>query len=132
MARTNNKGVEIEYEVLESGHKLLPYIQFHTQEGIMAFEASDLDRRWRSQPRPRGRWVSIVCLPGNLLSEGILFASPGLITRDPVSTQFFVRAAVAFHIIDTLEGDSARGDWNGNFSGVVRPILKWSTEYTPT
>jgi lipopolysaccharide transport system ATP-binding protein len=124
--------IEIEYEVLESGHKLLPYIQFHTQEGIMAFEASDLDRRWRSQPRPRGRWVSIVCVPGNLLSEGILFASPGLITRDPVSTQFFVRAAVAFHIIDTLEGDSARGDWNGNFSGVVRPILKWSTEYTPT
>jgi lipopolysaccharide transport system ATP-binding protein len=123
--------IEVEYEVLESGHMLLPYIQFHTQDGIMAFESADLDPKWQGRPRPAGRWVSIGCVPGNLLSEGILFASPGLITRDPVSRQFSAREAVAFQIVDTLEGDSARGDWNGNFSGVVRPILKWSTEYSP-
>lgn len=120
--------IEVEYEVLESGHVLQPFVQFHTQDGIMAFETSDADRHWRVRPRQSGRWVSVVCVPGNLLSEGILFASPGLITRDPVSLQFYVRDAVAFQVVDTLEGDSARGDWNGDFLGVVRPILKWSTE----
>ena len=122
--------IEVEYEVLESSHELQPFIQFHTQERILAFEAIDLDR-WQGL-RPRGRWISIASIPGNLLSEGILFASPGLITRDPVSIQFLAREAVAFHVVDTLEGDSARGDWHGNLSGVVRPILKWSTEYSPT
>jgi lipopolysaccharide transport system ATP-binding protein len=122
--------IEVEYEVLVSGHELQPFIQFHTQERILAFEAVDLDR-WQGL-RPRGRWISIARVPGNLLSEGILFASPGLFTRDPVSIQFLAREAVAFQIVDTLEGDSARGDWNGNFSGIVRPILKWSTEYSPS
>jgi lipopolysaccharide transport system ATP-binding protein len=123
--------VEMEYEVLESGHALLPFIQFHTEQGIIAFEGCDLDHRWRKRPRPAGRWVTSACVPGNFLSEGILFVAAGLITRDPVNRQFLVREAVAFQIVESLEGDSARGDWNGSFSGVVRPMLKWSTEYNP-
>jgi lipopolysaccharide transport system ATP-binding protein len=124
--------IEVEYEVLEPGRVLLSYMQFHTQDGVMAFESNDLHSKWRGRPRPCGRWVTTACIPGNLLSEGVLFASAGLITRDPVSRQFSVREVVAFHVVDTMEGDSARGDWNGNFSGVVRPLLKWSTEYSPT
>ena len=121
--------IEVEYEVLEPGRVLLSFVQFHTQDGVMAFESIDLDPKWRGRPRPCGRWVTIACIPGNLLSEGILFVTPGLITRDPVSRQFFAREAVAFQVVDTMEGDSARGDWNGNFAGVVRPLLKWSTEH---
>jgi lipopolysaccharide transport system ATP-binding protein len=124
--------IEVEYEVLEPGRVLLSFVQFHTQDGVMAFESNDLDPKWRRRPRPCGRWVSTTCIPGNLLSEGILFVTPGLITRDPVSRQFSVREAVAFQVVDNMEGDSARGDWNGNFAGVVRPLLKWSTEYSPT
>ena len=123
--------IEVEYEVLEPGRALLSYIQFYTQNGVMAFESIDLDPMWRGRPRPSGQWVSIACIPGNLLSEGILFVTPGLITEEPVSKQFSVREAVAFQVVDTLEGDSARGDWNGSFEGVVRPLLKWSTEYSP-
>ena len=123
--------IEVEYEVLEPGRVLLSYMQFHTQNGVMAFEAIDLDPLWRGRPRPCGRWVSIACIPGNLLSEGIMFVTPGLITQEPVSRQFSAREAVTFQVVDTLEGDSARGDWNGSFDGVVRPLLKWSTEYSP-
>ena len=32
--------IEMEYEVLEPGRVFLPYIKFHTQEGLMAFEAT--------------------------------------------------------------------------------------------
>ena len=124
--------IEVEYEVIEPGRVLLSFVQFHTQDGVMAFESNDLDPKWRGRPRPCGRWVSTACIPGNLLSEGILFVTPGLITRDPVSRQFFAREAVAFQIVDYMEGDSARGDWNGNFAGVVRPLLKWNTEHSPT
>ena len=31
----------------------------------------------------------------------------------------------------SLDGDSARGDWAGEMYGVVRPLLKWSTQFSP-
>ena len=45
---------------------------------------------------------------------------------DPVTIHFFERDAVAFQVIDKLEGDSARGDYAGPYPGVVRPMLKWT------
>ena len=36
--------------------------------------------------------------------------------------------AVSFHVQDPGEGDSARGDFTGQWKGVVRPLLKWTTE----
>ena len=32
-----------------------------------------------------------------------------------------------FHVVDSMDGDSARGDWGGDFRGAVRPMLGWST-----
>jgi hypothetical protein len=37
------------------------------------------------------------------------------------------RNAVAFHVVDTQGGDSARGDFTGPMPGVVRPLLTWTT-----
>jgi len=51
-------------------------------------------------------------------------------TVDPVTVHFFERHVVAFQVIDSLEGDSARGDYAGPYPGAVRPIMNWSTEYT--
>jgi lipopolysaccharide transport system ATP-binding protein len=38
------------------------------------------------------------------------------------------RDAIAFHVVDSLEGNTARGDYVGNVAGVVRPKLTWTTE----
>jgi lipopolysaccharide transport system ATP-binding protein len=123
--------IEMEYEVLRPGHSLLPYYQFHTQEGLTAFEAIDLDPAWRGRARPVGHWISVVSIPGNLLAEGLLSVSAGLVTLDPVVKQFREQDAVAFQVIDNLDGDSARGDWTGPFVGFVRPLLQWNTRYSP-
>ena len=40
---------------------------------------------------------------------------------------FYERDAVAFQIVDSLDGDSARGDYAGPLPGVVRPMLEWTT-----
>ena len=123
--------IEMEYEVLKSGYTLLPYLKLHTQEGIIAFEAIDLDAEWRSRQRPSGLWKSSASIPGNLLSEGIQFVSAGLITLDPVTRQFSEPEVVAFQVFDNMDGDSARGEWTGIFPGVVRPLLNWSTRFSP-
>ena len=49
-------------------------------------------------------------------------------TLEPNIHQFTKRQAVAFQVVDTLEGDTARGDWAGRMRGVVRPLLQWQMQ----
>jgi lipopolysaccharide transport system ATP-binding protein len=120
-------GIEVEYEVLKSGHVLVPNLHFHNEEGVYAFVTSDLDPAWRGKQRPVGRYVSSAAIPGNLLSEGTLFVGAAISTMDPVVVHCYERDAVAFQVIDTMDGDSARGDYGGPMPGVMRPLLRWTT-----
>ena len=121
--------VEMEYEVIKPGYVLMPYFDFYNEAGVLAFGALDLDPTWRRKPRPVGLWISTVWIPGNLLSEGTVFVTLGVTTTDPAINQFYERDAAAFEVVDSLDGDSARGDFAGKFSGVIRPLLKWTTQY---
>lgn len=123
--------VEMEYDVLKSGYVLLPYFDFHNEGGVCVFGTCDLDPMWRQRPRPKGRCVSTVLIPGNFLAEETMFVSPGLLTLNPSTFQFEESTAVAFQVVDSLDGDSARGDWTGKIDGVVRPLLDWSTQFLP-
>lgn len=119
--------IEMEYEVLKAGYILLPNMYVWNQEGICVFGAQDIDPEWRGRRRPAGRYISTIWIPGNLLAEGMLFVDANMNTLEPYIFQYVSRSAVAFLVTDTLEGDSARGDWGGHMSGVVRPMLKWTT-----
>jgi lipopolysaccharide transport system ATP-binding protein len=124
--------VEMEYEVLKSGYVLLPHFYFWNQEGVNVFGTLDLDPTWRRRPRPAGRYVSVVKIPGNLLSDGMLFANAALgVLGSPYVPQFWERSVIAFEIVDSFGSDSARGDWTGPMGGAVRPLLEWDTEFTP-
>jgi hypothetical protein len=32
-----------------------------------------------------------------------------------------------FHVVESSEGETARGDYTGVMPGAIRPILKWET-----
>lgn len=121
--------LEMEYEVLRSGYRLLPHFHLYNEEGITVFTSIDLDPEWRQRPRPAGRYTSIVEIPANFLAEGSFFVRTSLITLDPTIVQFTEPDVVAFHVVDSMDGDSARGDWAGPLSGVVRPRLTWRTQF---
>jgi len=123
--------IEMEYEVLKSGRVLLPHFGLDNDEGLCAFVTVDQDATWRRRPRPKGRYISTVCIPGNLLSEGLMFVSCHCLTLNPNTSQFHERSAVALNVVDSHDGDSARGDYVGRMSGMVRPLLKWNTQFTP-
>ena len=125
-------GIEIEYEVRQSGYILMPGFLLHNEDGVRAIEAVDLDPEWRRRPRPAGRYVSTGWIPGNLLSDGMFFVSCDLVTLAPVIKQFDERDVVAFHVVDSFDGDSARGDWGGRMNSVVRPLLQWCTRFSPS
>ena len=119
--------IEMEYEVLRPGYVLLPHFHFSNEEGVSTFAALDLDPEWRGRKRPSGRYISSVWIPGNLLAEGMLFVDANMVTLEPFIFQYQSRSSVAFLVTDSLQGDSARGDWTGQMPGVMRPLLKWTT-----
>jgi len=94
---------------------------------VYAFIVNDLDPAWRNRPRDVGRYRSVALIPGNLLSESTLFVGVAVSTFNPEIVHFYERDAVAFQVIDSMDGDSARGDYAGPMPGVVRPKVDWHT-----
>jgi lipopolysaccharide transport system ATP-binding protein len=122
-------GIEMEYEVLQSGHALFAYIHVVNEEGIELFESFENDAQWRGRARPAGRYVSTTWIPGNFLAEGLLYITPAIRTLNPETRRLKVSEAVAFHVVDSLDGDSARIDTADRMSGVIRPLLQWETNF---
>lgn len=123
--------LEMEFEVLKTGHVLMPHYNILNEDGIELFSAYDLDTEWRGRHRPAGRYVSTAWVPGNFFAEGTIFVAAAMTTLKPNAFQFCEIDAVAFNVAESFGGDSARGDWTKHMSGVVRPMLKWSTEFYP-
>jgi lipopolysaccharide transport system ATP-binding protein len=124
-------GVEMEFEMLEPGLRVGPNLHFFNEQGVHMFLTADQDPEWARRPRPAGRYVSTAWVPGNFLAEGTVLVSAALTRHEPTEVLFHVPEAVAFQVVDGMEGDSLRGDYVGPFPGVVRPRLPWTTRYLP-
>jgi len=125
-------GIDIEYDVTEVGRVLQPHIMVVNDEGVELFVAVDVDPEWQKRPRPTGRYKSTAWIPANLLTEGMCVVTVALWALEPSRIrQFLEREAVAFQVLDSMDGSlTARGDWAGDFNGVIRPLLKWETDHT--
>ena len=122
-------GIELTYEVLEEGHALVPVIEFYNEEGTELFSTHDTNADWSRQPRPRATYTSTVWIPGNLLAEGSVLGHVSIMSHFPATVlHASERNAFAFQVVDSPAGDSARGDYVGPMPGVVRPLLRWTTD----
>jgi lipopolysaccharide transport system ATP-binding protein len=120
--------IQVEYDVLKPGYRFLPNFQFYNEQGAHVFSSHDIDPEWHRRPRPKGRYKSSVCIPGNLLTVGTILVSAGLGTIDPDIFLFHVQDVVAFHVVENYELNTARGDYRGPIGGVIRPLLQWNTK----
>ena len=126
-------GIELTYEVLQEGHALVPVIEFYNEEGTEIFSTHDTNEEWRRQQRPRGTYRSTVWIPGNLLAEGSLIGNVSVMSHFPSTILHAHESnAVAFQVVDSPAGDSARGDYVGPMPGLIRPLLDWTTEQVGT
>lgn len=125
---TDTAGITMEYELTVSDKVILPVCQVSNEEGVRIFSCTDIDPAWRGRPRPAGVYRTTTWIPGNFLNEGRHFVSVALFTLKPRTLQFWEREAVGFQVVDTLDPDSARGEWTGPIDGVVRPLLSWQNE----
>jgi len=122
-------GIELTYEVLEDDHTLVPVMEFYNEEGMELFSTHDTSADWRRRSRPRATYTSTVWIPGNLLAEGSLVGHVSIMSHFPATIlHAHERNAIAFQVVDSPSDDSARGDYIGPMPGVVRPLLRWTTD----
>ena len=122
-------GIEVVYDVLEPGIVLIPNYHFINQDGLHVFSIQDVESEWRHRPRPAGRYVSTAWIPGNFLSAGSLSVDVAVSSHVPfVRVHALTQGAVAFQVVDEFDGEGARGDYMGEYPGVVRPIVNWTTQ----
>ncbi len=125
-------GIEYTFDVTQqASYGLYPYITVHNEEDVWLFTSIDTDPTWRGRPRPPGRYCSVVWIPGNLLAEGTTMVGVGMRTEMPHIVHFSEYDTVAFQIVESPDTDAARVDYSGRVRGVVRPLLKWSTQFEP-
>src|SRR5205085_2008396 len=121
-------GLEITYDVLQAGHTLTPVVEVYNEWGAHIFSAHDTGAEWRRAPRPVGTYKSTAWLPGNYCAEGSLLVHASVMSHYPATALHVeARKVVAFQVVDSQAGDTARGDYVGPMPGLVRPLLKWET-----
>ena len=122
-------GIDVVFDVIEDGKDLTPNIHVFDRQGVNIFISHDMDPNWRQRSRPVGRYISTVWIPGNFLAEGTFIVGAAITTMSPINVRLYARDAIAFQVIDSTDGDTARGDYAGSLPGVVRPMLRWETSY---
>lgn len=120
-------GLEMVYEVFMPGRVVLPRFDVFNEAGLCIFGTQNPDPASRRQPLEAGRYTSTAWIPGDLLSEGVLFVGVSMFAPFEHHYHVHQRDAVAFHAVDHLAGDAAQHAVDGQLPGVVRPILRWST-----
>jgi lipopolysaccharide transport system ATP-binding protein len=120
-------GIELSFRVMRTGPPVVPKVKVVAGREI-AFNAMDVDPRW-SDPAPPGDYLATAWIPGNLLNEGLLSVDAAVCSIDSPKLHHHVSVheAVTFHVQDPLEGDSSRGTFTGQWRGVVRPLLEWTS-----
>jgi lipopolysaccharide transport system ATP-binding protein len=121
-------GVEVRFEVLREGVPIFPKIKVNAGNQV-AFNAMDVDARWH-EPTPPGEYLSTAWIPANFLNEGLMYAYADICSIDAPKLHHHLTgySPVSFHVQDPAEGDSARGNFTGQWKGVVRPLLDWTVE----
>jgi lipopolysaccharide transport system ATP-binding protein len=122
-------GIEIGFTVRNATLPIFPKIKVFSRDGNVAFNAMDTSNRWR-ETTPSGDYVATAWIPGNLLNEGLTTVEAGVVSLAGMKlfARAMVRDAVSFHVQDLGEGDTARGPFAGQWKGVVRPLLDWTSE----
>jgi lipopolysaccharide transport system ATP-binding protein len=115
------------YKTKQGNLKFIHGINIHDDQERNIFDSHDTTSTAKKITRKENEVFHTRCIiPKNLLGEGIFSVSFALFFAEPFILYSHQIGILRFKIIDIIDGTSARGEYVGNFPGIVRPLLKWS------
>jgi lipopolysaccharide transport system ATP-binding protein len=124
---TGKIGITMKYHVLQDEEIITESFNIFNENGVHLFSSHDLSEI-KNKVRQKGIYTSTMWIPGNTLAEGTHSVSAAVMKLYPFDIYFHEMDAVGFTIYDSINGDSARGDYMQHFPGVMRPLLQWETK----
>jgi lipopolysaccharide transport system ATP-binding protein len=113
----------VEFQVLKSGYRLNPVLRLKDRIGAIVFTSSNYeDSQWGKKAYDPGLYQVVCEIPGHILNEGAYHLDLMLI-REMRDEEALVNSAVNLLIYDNGE---TRGDYVGEWVGVVRPRCIWT------
>jgi lipopolysaccharide transport system ATP-binding protein len=119
LSRDEPIAVEMTFEVLQGGHRLVPNLHVFLQDQC-AFVSAPRSNEVLSP----GLYQSRMWIPPRFLNNGLFVVGLAVTSMNPIVIHFFEQDALRFHVIDDVF-DASRNDYTGEFPGVVRPDLQW-------
>lgn len=121
-------GLEMEYEVLVSGHVLWLGYNLHNQEGVNIFDTHSVNTKEYKEPHAPGLYKAVVKIPAHFLNTGMYFISCAAFNHLKQKIHFHIKDVLVFHVHDVFDRETARGMSPGDFPGMIRPLLDWKIE----
>jgi lipopolysaccharide transport system ATP-binding protein len=114
----------VEFVVLSGGVRLNPVFVVKNVLGTTVFSTANYtDPQWGTCLYPPGRYRADCTVPPHLLNDGG-YTVDVLLVQDMRTVRAAAEATVAFHIYDD---GTTRGDYVGDWVGIVRPNCAWKT-----
>ncbi len=116
--------IEIEYKVKIENALVGITVIFYDSENNCVFSCiNNNEINWYGKQMPVGIYKTICKIPSNFFNNGWFNLSINLFERG-FSDQLMIDEIIKMEILDS---DTVRGDYYGNYAGVVRPLLDWKT-----
>ncbi|HWD07849.1 MAG TPA: ABC transporter ATP-binding protein, partial [Actinomycetota bacterium] len=122
-------GIEVQYWHLAEDPAVRPAVNLHcfNEDGVCLFVTADYNNRAAyERPRSPGVARSTCWIPGNFLAEGRVLVKAVVSTFNPTEVHAQEDEAISFQVVDHSTGEGARGDYTGDWPGVVRPKFEWT------
>lgn len=113
-------GIEITYEIIQTGYKPGPNFLVLTQGGEKVFQSIDTT----PSTYETGIYRAVCWIPPHLLNDMRYIVDVCLTTHNP--TKIHASININIDVLDDLNSPT-RGDYKGQMHGVIRPLLTWET-----
>ncbi|MBW1908169.1 MAG: ATP-binding cassette domain-containing protein [Deltaproteobacteria bacterium] len=117
--------ISVDYWNMVPQTAIVVNLAFYAIDGSLAFVSLTTNEpTWNGRPFPKGLFRSTCYIPAHLLNEGT-YRIRLLFLNESAHHLYDHPEAVVFTVHDT-ENRGIR--WYGRWQGIVRPVLKWTTE----
>jgi lipopolysaccharide transport system ATP-binding protein len=117
----------VEFVVLAGGVRVNPAFVVKNAFGTTVFTTANYeDPEWGAKEYGPGRYRSRCMVPPHVLNDGT-YAVDALLVQDMRAVRASAEAAVSFRVHDD---GTTRGDYVGEWAGIVRPRCAWTTQAT--